>query len=161
MIFCQRSTRNIRNLLKIFNDYRVAYQKIINKQKSKFYAGSILKARHWMISNLIGFNSGSIPFNHLGCPIFVGRSKAIYFPPIADKKGSLLSIMRRVQLVKYIIHGMLVYSFHIYLWPHKKFIMANGDFLEVLWTLINLWHILSHKSHCPNSLWNWILYTEF
>jgi hypothetical protein len=27
--------------------------------------------------------------------------------------------MGRVQLVKSIIHGMLVYSFHVYLWPHS------------------------------------------
>jgi len=41
-------------------------------------------------------------------------------------KGTSLSIMGRVQLVKSIIHGMLVYSFHVYL--------CQGG-CSVLWTL--------------------------
>jgi hypothetical protein len=123
MVFCQGSKRNIRNLMHIFNDYSAVSWQVINKQKSKFYTGSISNARYVMISNLLGFSSGSIPFNYLGCPIFVGRPKVIHFQAIADKiriklsswKGSLLSIMGRVQLVKSVIHGMLVYSFHVYL----------------------------------------------
>lgn len=49
----------------------------------------------------------------------------MHLQPIADRiksklagwKASLLSIMRRVQLVKSIIHSMLIYSFHVYAWP--------------------------------------------
>jgi hypothetical protein len=80
-----------------------------------------------MITNLLGFGVGLISFNYLGCPIFIGKPKTVYFQSIADKikvklaswKGALLSIMGRVQLVKSIIHGMLVYSFHIYAWPRN------------------------------------------
>jgi hypothetical protein len=80
-----------------------------------------------MFTNLLGFVAGLIPFNYLGCPIFIGKPKTVYFQSIADKikvklaswKGALLSIIGRVQLVKYIIHGMLVYFFHIYDWPRN------------------------------------------
>jgi hypothetical protein len=127
MIFCQGSKRNIRHLMRIFEDYDAVSGQVINKQKSKFYTGAISNARYVVISNLLGFSPGSVPFTYLGCPIFTGRPKVIHFQSIADKiklklsswKGSLLSIMGRVQLVKSIIHGMLVYSFHVYLWPRS------------------------------------------
>ncbi|CAJ2638276.1 unnamed protein product [Trifolium pratense] len=78
-----------------------------------------------MIANLLGFGAGNVPFNYLGCPIFIGQPKVIHFQAIADNikvklaswKGALLTIMGRVQLVKAVIHGMMVYSFHIYAWP--------------------------------------------
>ena len=75
-----------------------------------------------MLVQMCGFSVGAIPFKYLGCPIFKGKPRCIHFRAIVDKikvkltswKGSLLSIMGRVQLVKSIVHGMLVYSFHIY-----------------------------------------------
>jgi len=96
-----------------------------------------------MIANMLGFTVGTIPFQYLGCPIFQGKSKAIHFRMITDRiknklatwKGRILLIMGRVQLVKSIIHGMLIYSFHVYLWPRrllrlldtwiKKFILSS------------------------------------
>jgi hypothetical protein len=125
MIFCKGSKKNVRCLLTILNSYGDVSGQIVSKQKSKFYSGSIPFSRLVMISNLLGFNEGTTPFIYLGYPIFVGKPKSIHFRSIADKikvklaswKGSLLSIMGRVQLVKSVIHGMLVYSFHIYSWP--------------------------------------------
>jgi len=78
-----------------------------------------------MIANMLAFSVGSVPFMYLGCPIFQGKPKVTHFRMITDKirnklatwKGTILSIMGRVQLVKSIIHGMLVFSFHVYLWP--------------------------------------------
>ncbi|KAK2369004.1 hypothetical protein QL285_082161 [Trifolium repens] len=62
---------------------------------------------------------------YLGIPIFKGKPKVSYLQPVADKikaklaswKASLLSIAGRVQLVKSVIQGMLVYSISIYSWP--------------------------------------------
>jgi hypothetical protein len=114
MIFCKGSKSNIRNLMHIFHLYGEVSGQVINKQKSKFYSGAISNSRLLSITNLLGFGSGSIPFNYLGCPIFVGKPKTIHFKAITDKikmkmaswKGVLLSIMGRVQLVRSIIHGM-------------------------------------------------------
>ena len=84
-------------------------------------------ARVHMLVGMLGFSAGSIPFHYLGCPIFKGKSKVAYFQSISDRiksmlstwKGTFLSIMGRIQLVKSIIHGMLVYSFHVYMWPRR------------------------------------------
>jgi len=83
--------------------------------------------REQMLRDMLGFSVGTIPFTYLGCPVFKGKPKSVYFLANSDKikmklatwKGSLLSIMGRVQLVKSIIHGMLVYSFHVYMWPRR------------------------------------------
>jgi len=84
-------------------------------------------SRTLIISNLLGFREGSIPFTFLGCPIFKGKPKRVQFQAIVDKikvkmatlKGSLLSIMGRVQLIKTIINGILVFSFHVYQQPRR------------------------------------------
>jgi len=74
---------------------------------------------------LIGFNTGQLPFNYLGVPIFKGKPKSIHFQPTTDKiklklgawKASLLSIPGRVQLVKLVIQGMIIHSITVYAWP--------------------------------------------
>lgn len=65
-----------------------------------------------------------MPFVYLGVLIFKGKPCKVHLQPIVDKikaklatwKGTMLSIMGRVQLVKSVIQGMLIYSFHIYTW---------------------------------------------
>ena len=125
LIFCAGTKQNIRCLLKIFNDYSEVFGQIINNCKSRFYSGAMTTSRSQMIAGMLGFSAGTIPFTYLGCPIFKGKPKGIYFQSIIDRikvklatwKGTMLTIMGQVQLIKSIIHGMLVYSFHIYLWP--------------------------------------------
>jgi hypothetical protein len=97
----------------------------VNASKSTIYAGSIPQARVHQIALFLGFTIGSLPFIYLGVPIFKGKPKSIYLQPIADKiksklaawKASLLSIAGRVQLVKSVIHSMLIHSISIYSWP--------------------------------------------
>jgi hypothetical protein len=142
MVFCKGSKRNIRNLMHIFHLYGEVSGQVINKQKSKFYSGAISNSRLLSITNLLGFGSGSIPFNYLGCPIFVGKPKTIHFRAITDKikvkmaswKGVLLSIMGRVQLVRSIIHGMLVYSFHVYAWPQALLRQVDRWIRNFIWS---------------------------
>jgi len=125
LIFCTGLKINIHCLLSIFKQYLEVSGQLINNNKSRFYIGAMMGAREQQMGNMLGFGAGTIPFNYLGCPVFKGKPKAVYILAIFDKikmklatwKGSLLSIMGRVQLVKSIIHGMLVYSFHVYMWP--------------------------------------------
>jgi len=122
MIFCTGLQSNIRELISIFNKYSTISGQIVNISKSRFFTSSMSVTRINMIANMLGFSVGTVPFLYLGCPIFQGKPKVIHFRSILDKirnklatwKGTILSIMGRVQLVKSIIHGMLVYSFHVY-----------------------------------------------
>ena len=125
MIFFTGLKSNIRELLSIFNKYSEVSGQIVNNTKSRFFTGSMTVTRKNMIANLLGFSVGLVPFLYLGCPIFVGKPKVSHFRMITDKiknklatwKGTIISIMGRGQLVKSTIHGMLVYSFHVYFWP--------------------------------------------
>lgn len=98
--------------------------------------------RRNMLVQLSGFTLGYIPFQYLGCPIFQGKPKCIYFQPIVDRikvklatwKGVLLTIMGRVQLVKSIVHSMLVYSFHIYRWPIRFVTMLDQWIKKFVWS---------------------------
>jgi hypothetical protein len=42
--------------------------------------------------------------------------------------------MGRVQLVKSIIHGMLVYSFHVYLWPRRLLRLLDSWIKNFIWS---------------------------
>lgn len=67
----------------------------------------------------------------LGVSILKGKPKMSHLQPIANRikcklaswKCSIIFIMGRMQLVNSIINNMLLYSFHIYVWPvalHKS-----------------------------------------
>jgi len=126
-ICCADTRKNIKCLIQVFNSYSEVSGQLVNFEKSKLFTGAMTSNISRNLVRLSGFSLGAIPFHYLGCPIFQGRPRCAHFQSIADRikvklaswKGSLLTIMGRVQLVKSIIHGMLVYSFHIYCWPQS------------------------------------------
>jgi hypothetical protein len=125
MVFCKGKFSSLQALQNLFNKYANCSGQVINASKSTIFAGGISQVRLNHIVNLIGFNVGSLPFNYLGVPIFKGKPKASFFYPMADKikaklsswKASLLSIAGRTQLVKSVIHSMLMHSISVYAWP--------------------------------------------
>ena len=91
---------------------------------------------------MLGFSAGVIPFNYLRCPIFKGKPKAPYFLSITDRikaklttwKGTTLAIMGHIQLVKSVIRGMLVYSFHVHIWPHQLLSLLDSWIKNFIWS---------------------------
>lgn len=75
-----------------------------------------------MLVDLYGFTVTLPHILYLRAPIFIGRRKSLHFQFIAYKvrlklvawKASLLYIVRRVQLVKFVIQSMLVHFISIY-----------------------------------------------
>lgn len=125
LIFCKGTLANVRHIMKLFELYGQYSGQVVNAAKSKFYSGAISLSRVQTITSITGFSHGTIPFTYLGVPLFIGKPKALYLRPIVDKiqtklsawKGSLLTIMGRVQLINAVISSMLTYSFHVYKWP--------------------------------------------
>jgi len=142
LIFCTGLKSNICCLLRIFNEYSEASGQLINYDKSKFFTGAMTTSRRNLLVQMCGLTPGIILFQYLGCPIFQGKPKSNHFRVIVDSikvklaswKGALLSIMGRVQLVKSIIHGMLVYSFHIYRWPIKLLNQLDQWIKNFVWS---------------------------
>lgn len=125
MIFCKGKFSNIEALQHLFQRYALNSGQCVNPSKSTIFAGSFNSTRLNLIADKLGFGIGSLPFIYLGVPIFKGKPKSCHLRPIADRvrlklsawKASLLSIAGRVQLIKSVIHGMLMHSMLIYSWP--------------------------------------------
>lgn len=65
-------------------------------------------------------------------------------------KGALLFVMGTVHLVKSIIHGMLVYSFHIYRWLIKLLLLLD------IWITNFIWSCDIHSEKIYNLAWSHI-----
>jgi len=125
MVFCKGKVSNLVALKNLFTRYANSSRQVINASKSFFFDGGVNQNRIDHIINVIGFNVGTLPFNYLGTPIFIGKPKVSHFQSIADKvknklatwKASLLSMAGRVQMVKVVIRNILFHTMSIYSWP--------------------------------------------
>lgn len=130
MIFCRGSKKNLENIMKLFDQYVAVSGQKISLDKSRFFSGSIPARRLLMISST------------LGVPIFKGKPKSSHLLPITDKikdklgswKGVLLSIMGRVQLVKFVIQGSLLYCFQVYYWPASLLKKVDSWLRNFIWS---------------------------
>lgn len=153
------SDRGVSALWKLFEDYGEASGQMVCKGKcSIFFGKHICANREQAIMDLMEIRESHLPFTYLGAPIFKGSPKASYFRKICDKvcnqyagwKGKMLSIAGRTQLVKSVIHDMLVYTLLIYRWPNnllhrmdmaaKNFIYTRDIHSSVL-TTVAMWNI--------------------
>lgn len=124
MLFCKGTHSNLQALSNLFDRYSTASSQLVNPLKSTIFSYSIPNGRLSIFSSLLGFNIHRFPFTYLGVPIFKGKPKASHLSLIIDKakaklstwKASLLPMAGRVQLVKSILHSMLIYSITIYAW---------------------------------------------
>lgn len=122
MVFCKRTKRGLRNLMQLFSEYAEVSGQHSSLRKCRFFVGSIAARRLAEIKEVLGFQQGHIPFKYLGVPIFKGKPKVAYLQSIENRikaklaawKGSLLSIMGRLQLINSVINSMLLYSFKVY-----------------------------------------------
>lgn len=142
LIFCRASTQNLSNLMSLFKEYGEASGQMVNLHKSKFYAGNISANRMSSIANALGFTTGRFPFTYLGLPMFKGNPRKSHLQSIADRiksklatwKGCLLSIMGRVQLVKSVVVGMMMYSFQVYSWPLSLLKLVDSWLRNFIWS---------------------------
>lgn len=140
MVFCKGKLSVIQALKNLFTDYANCSGQHINPSKSLMFSNSISNSRMNFLVNMLGFSIGTLPFNYLGVPIFKGKPKAACLQPIADKvklklaawKASLLSIAGRVQLIKSVIHIMLIHTITVYSWP----ISLLKDLERMIWNFI-------------------------
>ncbi|XP_045802493.1 uncharacterized protein LOC123896099 [Trifolium pratense] len=126
----------------ITSEYGANSGQRVSPHKSKLYGGSISPTRLNTLSNTLGFSLGSLPFDYLGVPIFKGKPKNIHLQALADRvksklaswKGHSLSMMGRVQLVNFVIHGMLTYSFKVYSWPKGLIKQMDRCIRNFIWS---------------------------
>ncbi|XP_058756625.1 uncharacterized protein LOC131629842 [Vicia villosa] len=125
MIFCRGDHKSLTAIAAFLHEYASYSGQFCNFAKSLIFAGGMSTARHQSLADLLGFSTAFPPFIYLGAPIFVGRPKASHFQFVADRihiklaawKASLLSMAGRVQLVKSVIHSMMIHYMTVYNWP--------------------------------------------
>ncbi|KAK2416760.1 hypothetical protein QL285_039127 [Trifolium repens] len=125
LVYCTGMQSNLIALKELFTRYALASGQVVSASKSVIYSGGITQTRLSHLAEIFGFSIGFLPFLYLGVPIFKGRPKVTHLQPVTDKikakfsawKASLLSIAGRIQLVKFVVQSMLVYSISIYSRP--------------------------------------------
>ena len=86
LIFLNGRRESIKNMMEFLIKCQVVAGQKISASKSCFLASKKMAAwRLSMISKVTGFSKGSLPFTYLGCTIFKGRTKQIYFKDLVMK----------------------------------------------------------------------------
>ncbi|CAA7397126.1 unnamed protein product [Spirodela intermedia] len=115
ILFLNGCETSIRGLMSIISRYERAAGQLVNASKSSFTVGpSTPIGTIRRIQGLIGFSRGHLPFDYLGCPIFLGRRRIHYFDALVGKlrkklagwKIQLLSPGGRIQLIRHVLMSM-------------------------------------------------------
>lgn len=121
IIFSQAQRSTILNLMECLDHYMKVSGQKVNVGKSCFY----LDKKHYSwaqeISEVSGFQQGSLPFNYLGVPIFQGRKKSSLFMFIRDKISARihswshrhLSFGGRLTLIKSVVGAIPIHIFQV------------------------------------------------
>lgn len=84
-IFLNGRNISMEAMMHFSNDYQLASGQKVSSSKSTFLVSSKMPVtRVMMISKATGFSRGSLPFKYLGCLIFKGLSKQIYFEELVN-----------------------------------------------------------------------------
>ena len=94
-----------------------------------------------MISDITGFSRGSLPFSYLGCTIFKGLSKQIYFEKIVMKiqnkvdgwKAKILSPGGKLILVKHVLSNMPIHVLLVFDVPQLVIKRIQNIMANFLW----------------------------
>ncbi|XP_060216562.1 uncharacterized protein LOC132644039 [Lycium barbarum] len=105
-------------MMKILRDYEKTSGQLVNNDKSSLYVHE--KVPVAVISGIrrkSGMGKGSFPFTYLGCPVFYGRRRLVYYDNMIKKvmnrvmswQNRLLSFGGRYILIAHVFHTMPVY----------------------------------------------------
>jgi hypothetical protein len=143
ILFSNANANTLTNIMKFLKDYQVASGQRINNHKSKFYASKhIPLARKTKINNINNFDEGNLPFTYLGCNIFSGKSRPIYFDNIIQKiqdklaswKAKLISKGGKLILIKHVLSSIPIHSLTIFDIPKTVITKIHSILANFLWS---------------------------
>ena len=113
--------RNTRNIKKSLSDYGMTTGQIINSSKSVIYFINVSEARKNKIKKIIGCESASLPRTYLGLPLGLAPPNS-FWNSLIDKihlklagwKGSLLSHIGKVIVLKSILQSVPLYALSVF-----------------------------------------------
>ena len=118
IIFSNGGRSSLARLKQVLDEYSRASGQRINSQKSCFLTHSEFPPRQAAAAGrILGFQRQAFPVRYLGCPLYVGRRKKVYFTDmynavvarILSWKNQLLSVGGRIVLVQSVLASMPIH----------------------------------------------------
>ncbi|XP_019432710.1 PREDICTED: uncharacterized protein LOC109339681, partial [Lupinus angustifolius] len=131
LIFCKGIKKELQALNNLIHNYAQAFCHHINPSKCKFYIANASARKISDLANILGFSARSLPFNYLGAPLFVGKPKKVHLQHIANIITLKLANWKTFMSI---IHSMLAYSFHVYVWPSPQLKHVDKCIRNFVWS---------------------------
>ncbi|XP_060211975.1 uncharacterized protein LOC132639553 [Lycium barbarum] len=118
ILFCSGDGYSLKIMMRRLRNYEKASGQLVNTDKSCYYVHHKVSARvNSRIKIHTKMRHGSFPFTYLGCPVFYGRRRLIYYEDLIKKvmkkilswQNKLLSFGGRYVLVNHVLQTMPVY----------------------------------------------------
>jgi hypothetical protein len=161
IIFTNGNTKSLSHLMNFLLDYQLMLGQKINHTKSKFLSSKHINThRKNKIASITNFAEGNIPFLYLGCNIFYGKSKPIYFENIIKKiqeklagwKARMISKGGRLILIKHVLSSIPIHSMTIFDIPKMVIHKIHSIMENFLW--------LSNNKHSSKHWVAWSIVTK-
>ncbi|KAK4706326.1 hypothetical protein R3W88_034116 [Solanum pinnatisectum] len=131
IIFTSGRRQSLKLIMHTLATYERVSGQLINKTKSHFFLHSnAFRTTCDRIRKYTGFQQKETPISYLGCPLFFGRPKNIYFSNIINKvvnkitgwQSKMLSYGGKATLVKYVLQSLPIHILSATT-PHSTIIM--------------------------------------
>nr|XP_027075880.1 uncharacterized protein LOC113699725 [Coffea arabica] len=142
IIFSSGVTSSLRLINGALKRYCMVSSQQVNRQKSGFLVSPGLPSqRAALIGQVIGFQRRVFPIRYLGCPLYVGRRKKVFFADmyntvaarILSWNNRILSSRGRVVLIKSVLSSMPIHLLAASSPPKGVFGVLEKLFANFLW----------------------------
>ena len=119
IIFTSTDNTSLQLIMKVIEDYEAVSDQKVNKEKSYFMVTP--KTSNGIIDNIkriTGFSMKNSPINYLGCPLYIGGQRIIYFSEVVDKvikkisgwQSKILNFGGKITLIKHVLQSIPIHT---------------------------------------------------
>ncbi|XP_027152134.1 uncharacterized protein LOC113752202 [Coffea eugenioides] len=160
IIFSSGSRSSLHLIKRVLEDYSEVSGQRLNPQKSCFLTHPRSPAqRTAVVKQVLGYNRRVFPIRYLGCPLYDGRSKTIYYTDtynavanrILSWKNQILSSGGKVVLIQSVLASMPIHLLAAASPPKGMLMALEKLFAKFLWGSLNLgnkYHWISWADLC-------------
>ncbi|XP_060179779.1 uncharacterized protein LOC132609685 [Lycium barbarum] len=162
VIFCSGKQSSINLVMSHIEKYENASGQKINGEKSLFITDPKASAQRInKMRNCTGFMEKSFPFTYLGCSLYKGRKKLIYFENMAMKvanrlnswQGNMLTFGGKMIMIKNVLQSLPIYTLSA-MSPPKGTLTLIEKYFARWWrfrTNTTLWGTFMRAKYCSRS----------
>ncbi|KAK4707107.1 hypothetical protein R3W88_033321 [Solanum pinnatisectum] len=119
IIFTSTDRHSMKIIMNTLKEYEHTSDQLINKEKSHFMIPSNTSQNIIdSIQEVTGFSKKDSPITYLGCPLYIGRQRIIYYSHLVEKvskkicgwQGKILSFEGKITLIKHVLQSMPIHT---------------------------------------------------